>query len=169
MSSTLYDTLAEQMHDGIKEALRKVQVNSEDNDIKTAIERIIPTGSSNISLTGTLRNRGKKSPDKSYRYKGCKFPSLVIEIAYSQRKLNLPDLAERYIYGSEGDIRTVIGINLNDIYQSESDRKKGKHFRPSAATISVWRAKFDDSGGESSVIVAQPVKDIVFFYHSQTS
>jgi hypothetical protein len=38
------------------------------------------------------------------------------------RKLDLPQLAKRYIQGSNSEIRTVIRVNLNDIYKA----KQGK-------------------------------------------
>jgi hypothetical protein len=84
----------------------------------------------------------RKDPDLSYKFlqEGCKFPGLVIEVAWSQRKLDLERLAKRYIEGSNGDIRTVVGVNLNDIYHAR--RNEGT----ATATFSVWRAELDSSG-----------------------
>ncbi|KAI0110181.1 hypothetical protein F4814DRAFT_451156 [Daldinia grandis] len=69
-------------------------------------------------------------PDLSFTYRECTVADLVVEVAWSQSHLKLPDRARRYIEGNNGEIRTVIGLNMNDIY------KGGRR-----ATVSVWKAK----------------------------
>ncbi|MCJ1281277.1 hypothetical protein MMC26_000595 [Xylographa opegraphella] len=72
-----------------------------------------------------LEDGARRDPDKEFRYEGAKYPSLVIEIAYSQRRKNLSKLADQYIVESSGQIRIVIGIQL--------DYKESK-----IAIVSVW-------------------------------
>lgn len=69
-------------------------------------------------------------PDLSFMYRECTMADLVVEVAWSQSNLKLPDRARRYIEGNNGEICTVIGFNMNDIY------KGGRQ-----ATISVWKAQ----------------------------
>ncbi|CZR65286.1 uncharacterized protein PAC_15186 [Phialocephala subalpina] len=62
--------------------------------------------------TRFLAKSDKKSPDKSYGYKDCLYPALVIEVAWSQRPLPLALLAKRYIQRSKGEIRTVVAVKI---------------------------------------------------------
>ncbi|KAI0474680.1 hypothetical protein F4859DRAFT_514529 [Xylaria cf. heliscus] len=74
-------------------------------------------------------------PDLSFTCKGCRTADLVVEVAWSQSNLNLSDRATRFIHGTKGAIRTVIGLNMNDIYRSGC-----------RAMFSVWEAEQD--GGQ---------------------
>jgi hypothetical protein len=67
----------------------------------------------------------KHSPDGSIKHVEAKYPGVVIEVSYSQKKKDLPLLASDYIIGSRSSIRAVVGIDL------EYTGKK--------ATLSVWR------------------------------
>ncbi|KAF2967606.1 hypothetical protein GQX73_g6016 [Xylaria multiplex] len=71
-------------------------------------------------------------PDLSFTNEECIDADLVVEVAWSQRDLKLPYRATRYLEGRQGAIRTVIGFNMNDIYQG------GCH-----ATFSIWKAQHD--------------------------
>ena len=99
----------------------------------------------------------KRDPDLSFRiqHPSCRSPGLVVEVAWSQRGLKLPRLAERYITETNGNIRTVIGLNLNDIYKS----RQNEGASPEPATFSVWQAETDSISGKARLI--NPVKDQV--------
>ncbi|KAJ2972968.1 hypothetical protein NUW58_g9062 [Xylaria curta] len=71
-------------------------------------------------------------PDLSFTNEDCIDADLVVEVAWSQSNLKLPYRATRYIEGKQGAIRTVIGINMNDIYRGGC-----------RATFSVWKAQHD--------------------------
>ncbi|KAJ8132071.1 hypothetical protein O1611_g1553 [Lasiodiplodia mahajangana] len=71
-------------------------------------------------------------PDLSFTNQDCTVADLAVEVAWSQRNLRLPNRATRYIEGKRGAIRTVIGINMNDIYRGGS-----------CATFSAWKAQHD--------------------------
>ncbi|KAI1170114.1 hypothetical protein F4777DRAFT_592191 [Nemania sp. FL0916] len=73
-------------------------------------------------------------PDQSFKYRSCLVAGIVVEVAWSQSNLKLPDRARRCIEGTEGEIRTVIGLNMNDIYLG------GRR-----ATFSVWKAEQHDN------------------------
>ncbi|KAI0875961.1 hypothetical protein GGS24DRAFT_499258 [Hypoxylon argillaceum] len=81
-------------------------------------------------------------PDLSFTYKGCGTADLVVEIAWSQRDLNLPDRARRYVTGMGGEIQTVIGFNMNDIYHGGC-----------GATFSIWKAEQDGDKWRSNTVV----------------
>ncbi|KAJ9137665.1 hypothetical protein NKR23_g8958 [Pleurostoma richardsiae] len=69
-------------------------------------------------------------PDLSYTFRGCTVADLLVEVAWSQSNLRLSDRARRYIEGKNGRIRTVIGLNMGDIYRGAS-----------RATFSIWKAR----------------------------
>ncbi|KAI0414010.1 hypothetical protein F5X98DRAFT_390226 [Xylaria grammica] len=71
-------------------------------------------------------------PDLSFTYEGCEIADLVVEVAWSQKALNLADRARRFIEGTKGAIQTVIGLNMNDICLGAC-----------RATFSIWKGHQD--------------------------
>ena len=65
---------------------------------------ISPTDDVDIEFHVGAKRFDRRNPDKTYTYAGCNFPGLVIEVAWSQRQLDLAGLAEEYIRRSEGSI-----------------------------------------------------------------
>jgi hypothetical protein len=162
MPSFLHDTLAEGIGLDIGFWLEN-RVNYSDERTVAAAKGIIPAGTSIIDFPVAPGFPDKKGPDKSFQHQQCEFPGLVIEVAWSQRKLDLPWLADQYIQRSKGEIRTVVGVNLNDIYR-EKRRKGAKTASADApATFSIWRAEFDNSNGQTRVSVKNSVRDQVHF------
>ncbi|KAK5141709.1 hypothetical protein LTR04_002502 [Oleoguttula sp. CCFEE 6159] len=53
-----------------------------------------------------------RSPDSIFVYEGTRWPSVVLEVANSQKAKDLDKLAHSYIRGSESNIGTVIGLNI---------------------------------------------------------
>ncbi|GAP83887.2 hypothetical protein SAMD00023353_0503060 [Rosellinia necatrix] len=94
------------------------------------------------AINSTLATRVKYSeprddqlePDLSFMHEDSLVAGLVVEVAWSQSNLKLPDRAKRYIEGTSGEIRTVVGLNMNDIYLGR------RH-----ATLSVWKAEKDQN------------------------
>ncbi|KAI9768153.1 MAG: hypothetical protein M1839_004180 [Geoglossum umbratile] len=70
---------------------------------------------------------GHRSPDAAFRHNDARYPSIVIETSFSQKRKDLPRLADHYIPGSYGNIKMVIGL---DIEYRNSKR----------ATVSVWES-----------------------------
>ncbi len=52
-------------------------------------------------------------PDACYGRRRYKFPGVVVEVAYSQKAQELGEIAWNYIVESEGDIKMVIGIDID--------------------------------------------------------
>ncbi|KAL2280861.1 hypothetical protein FJTKL_12173 [Diaporthe vaccinii] len=118
-----------------------------------------------------------KQPDMAWRFLPSdetsgdsgdnQYPGLVIEVAWAQEKHKLKEKAKYYFEATGGQIRTLVGINLNDICRQQSaaekkwDALEGKwkkdagkprpepltFLAPAAAstpaTFSVWRAEYD--------------------------
>ncbi|MCJ1404966.1 hypothetical protein MMC11_008192 [Xylographa trunciseda] len=102
----------------------------------TIAQNIRPSGSASVFLEDGTR----RDPDMQFKYKGARYPSLILEIAYSQSRKgsgkDLTELADQYITESSGSIRTVIGISID--YQ-----------RTKQATVSIWHPKYGlDEQGE---------------------
>ena len=113
-----------------RDILVQLDAFSKGNDLAaTLAQNIRPSGSSSIFLEDGAR----RDPDMQFTYTGALYPSLIVEIAYTQSRKgggkNLMALAEQYITESNGSIRTVIGISLD--YR---DTKK--------ATLSIWHPKY---------------------------
>jgi hypothetical protein len=68
------------------------------------------------------------SPDISFGHIDAKYPSVIIETSFSQKRKDLPRLADDYILGSRGNIKLVIGLDIE--YRASK-----------IATVSVWKPK----------------------------
>jgi hypothetical protein len=83
-------------------------------------------GSGRIFL---LPRPSKREPDASFRHIEAEYPGVIIEVSYSQKRKDLPYLADSYLLGSNGSTRVLIGIDIE--YQ-------GSH----KATVSMWRPEY---------------------------
>lgn len=147
MPSELHEHMAEQINRAITTRLDKFierSVTMTSKQTPQLAGDILTRGSADMKflVPGRVRKKyNKNSPDKSYRHRACpEYPGLVIEVAWSQRPLELHKLAKRYIQRSNGRIRTVVGINIE--YQDAR----------SLADFSVWRAGEADGGGKVSEV-----------------
>lgn len=71
--------------------------------------------------------KSKHEPDASFWHKEAKYPGVIIEVAYSQKK-RLGQLAEDYLLDSNASVQVVVGL---DIGYGKKDLRR--------ATLSVWR------------------------------
>lgn len=117
---------------------------------------------------------GGKGPDASFQLRGCDYPGLIIEVAWSQDKSELEEKAKYYLESTEGEVRTVICFNLHNIFNEQKaaekqwardkERRKNKSdlssfsgpltfLAPAAAatcaSFSVWRAEEGTIGKDS--------------------
>ena len=89
------------------------------------------------------------SLNSSFEHLDAYYPSVVIEVSYSQKRKDLPRLADAYILGSDADIRVVVGLDIE--YRGT---KK--------ATMSVWRPQYTVNHiGEKELVAAQVLTDQV--------
>ncbi|KAI0104666.1 hypothetical protein GGR51DRAFT_572588 [Nemania sp. FL0031] len=70
-----------------------------------------------------------KAPDCSMTHKcqenpSCYFPSLVLEVAWTETKEELRQKAHRYVRLSNGAIRTVVAVYMNKMYKAEVKNEK---------------------------------------------
>jgi hypothetical protein len=68
------------------------------------------------SPEGTAHNvsskLNKNSPGGQYVHKAAGYLSVILEVSYAQKRKSLAYLADGYIVGSEGDIQSVIGLDI---------------------------------------------------------
>ncbi|KIX03047.1 uncharacterized protein Z518_06597 [Rhinocladiella mackenziei CBS 650.93] len=91
----------------------------------------------------------KHSPDGSFRHNKAKYPGVVIEVSYSQKKRDLPRLADDYILGSDAKIRAVVGLDLD--------------YGGKMATVSIWRPRIQvNAAGEKELVSHKRLPDQEF-------
>lgn len=74
----------------------------------------------------------------------------MIEVSYSQKRKDLSRLADDYILGSYGNIRVVVGLDIE--YKGSKE-----------ATLSVWRPHFEtNKAGEKELVAQQTVANQIF-------
>ncbi|KDN62218.1 hypothetical protein CSUB01_12299 [Colletotrichum sublineola] len=76
----------------------------------------------------------QRHPDAQFQHKQAAFPGVVLEVSYSQDGKNLKKLAWDYILHSNGDIKAVIGLDINH------------GVKPS--TVSLWRPEYTRDEGD---------------------
>ena len=84
-------------------------ISNGNNAAAVLARKIKCIGSASIFLEDNARH----DPDKEFAYEAAKYPSVIIEIAYSQTKKNLSRLADHYIVESSGQVQKVVGIELD--------------------------------------------------------
>jgi hypothetical protein len=80
-------------------------------------------------------------PDGQFFYEHGKYPIVVLEISYSQARKRLRKLAQDYILYSNGNIKLVIGIDIN--YKNKESQE---------ATVSLWRPKYTRQDEDDDVL-----------------
>ncbi|KIX08396.1 uncharacterized protein Z518_03052 [Rhinocladiella mackenziei CBS 650.93] len=91
----------------------------------------------------------KHSPDGSFRHIEARYPGVVIEVSYSQKRRDLPRLADDYILGSDAEIRAVVGLDLD--------------YRGKRATVSIWRPRIQvNAAGEKELVAHKSLADQEF-------
>lgn len=70
----------------------------------------------------------KHEPDASFWHDNGRYPGVIIEVTYSQKRKSLGRLAEDYLLDSDTSVQVVVGL---DIEYGKNDSRK--------ATLSVWR------------------------------
>lgn len=59
-----------------------------------------------------LPNGAIKRPDIAFDYLGSDYPSFIVEVGHSQKSEELPALARQFIESTNGDIHTVVTVDL---------------------------------------------------------
>ena len=121
-----------------------------DGSAATHARNVEPGGSPTLKLPSNQAGKyDLHDPDATFYYKDTRWPRIIIEVSYPQKRKALKDLAEKYILGSNGNISAVIGLDV--------EYKISKQ-----ATLSVWRSKFKvKPDGQRYLFASQTVVDEV--------
>jgi hypothetical protein len=92
----------------------------------------------------------KHEPDASFWHTDAKYPGVILEVAYSQKRAKLSRLADDYLLDSNASVRVVVGFDIE--YGEKRSRK---------ATISVWRPHMGGTTSGNELRVTQKVIDVV--------
>lgn len=131
-----------------QEILRQLGTIAESGSPSAIFARNVETSASTeIDFKDT--EYGSHEPDASFQHIEAQFPGVILEVSYSQKRKDLPRLANDYILGSDADIRVVIGIDVE--YKGSKE-----------ASVSVWRPQIGvNDMGEQELSVLQTVTDQV--------
>lgn len=133
--------------------------NNYSRKTRELFENVQAFGDMEIELSGKKTRRA----DCSYQYVDSKYeqPSLLIEVMWYQSIKDMREKVNDYIYGSDGHIATVVGINLSGTYKLWSeikqrwDPKSGANNR-GPINIIIWRAATNVKG-ELVIEESEPV------------
>ena len=147
MPTPLHEEFITRIVEEIQVQLRSIQGASAE-----FAKKVRPRGSASIKFAD--EEYSKHDPDAQFRHSKAQFPGIVIEVSYAQKKKDLERLAGDYILGSDGDIRVVVGLNI--------EYKTGKK-----ATLSVWRPNIiTNEAGEKELVAQLIVANQVCIHHS---
>lgn len=96
--------------------------------------QIVNGGSSRILLETEEEKPLQRHPDAQFQHPQAAFPGVVVEISYSQDGKDLEKLAWEYIQHSNGDIKAVVGIDIN--------------YGVKPSTVSLWQPEYAQEEGE---------------------
>lgn len=118
----------------VQEITKKLDDIEKNGDLvsSTFAQKIHGMGSARIDLLGTEEQEGKpkmrRDPDFSFQHIEARWPGVVLELSYPLKRRTLPHLADDYLLETDGNIRMLVGIDL------DTDTKRG--------TISTWQPLF---------------------------
>lgn len=141
--------------DGVEDAIRSQLKTIRSGGDKAAFfaQKVRPARSTEIyfpvdnALPGT---RLKYELDASFWHKDARYPGVIIEVAYSQKRKRLARLAEDYLLDSNASVQVVVGLDIE--YGKKGSRK---------ATLSVWRTYVVITAEGNELRVVQEVADEV--------
>ena len=116
-------------------------------------QKVHPARSSEIYFPVDDAPPGKKSkhePDASFWHEDAKYPGVIIEVAYSQKRKKLGRLAEDYLLDSDASVQVLVGLDIE--YGNKGSRK---------ATLSVWRTHVAHTADGDELRVVQEIVDEV--------
>ncbi|KAH0536729.1 hypothetical protein FGG08_006437 [Glutinoglossum americanum] len=93
-----------------------------------------------------------RSPDASFYFGDGKYPTVIIETSFSQKRHDLENLAREYITRSQMNVQLVVGLDIG-------------YPKPTKATVSVWTPEYVETNGKpyfyaKKIIDNDPFRDI---------
>ncbi|KAF9730248.1 hypothetical protein PMIN01_12181 [Paraphaeosphaeria minitans] len=145
MPTAVHELFIARIEDAIPNQLKPIRDGS---DNAAAFARMLyPARSTEIFFpddNDPATTKAKREPDTSFWHDNARYPGVIIEVAYSQRKERLDRLAESYILDSDASVQAVIGLAID--YGKNGSRK---------ATLSVWWPKLHQTAEGPELLVVR--------------
>lgn len=164
MPTDIHDGLGTEIVGSILKKFVLLGQNCDNRQLVDVAKQIEPHGTSKLAFDGT---RARREPDGSFVHRGCtkqRGPTWVIEVnwTYSKTRQDFAERAKELIRLSKGEIRTVVNVDLGEIYRA--GLKDGvKTGGPAPALLSIWRPRLESSagGGESGLTAYADPEEMV--------
>lgn len=122
-------------------------------------QKIKPFASSRVELPEVINGEERyiiREPDASFGHTKARFPGVVVEICYSQKRRAIRDLVDDYILCTDGSINAVVCLDI-------------EYRRTKKATISVWRPAYRVENGVEVFEATPEVDEEVCFLLSEVT
>jgi hypothetical protein len=152
MPTAVHELFVARVEDAIFSQLKSIRKGSD--GAAAFARKVYPTRSTEIYLPvddATTEIKSKHEPDASFCHTDARYPGVIIEVAYSQKKKSLSRLAEDYLLDSDTGIQVVVGLDIE--YGKKESQK---------ATLSVWRTYVDGNEIRVALEVADEVRRIAW-------
>ncbi|KAL9567457.1 hypothetical protein ACKAV7_008407 [Fusarium commune] len=149
MPSPIHSYVASVFQQEVVTELHNAVANCTD-ETKSIAKKIMNVQDCRVYLKETGDNYGptKREPDIQFQYPDTTYPSVVVEVSYSQDGKDLRRLAQDYILYSDGEVKLVIGLDL--------------HYRNEPSTVSLWRPEFTEIEDGLELGISEEVKQVPF-------
>ncbi|KAH6708922.1 hypothetical protein BKA61DRAFT_615088 [Leptodontidium sp. MPI-SDFR-AT-0119] len=145
MPSTVHECFIAQLVEEIQNQLKAISGTSAE------FAKDISSGASS-RIKSADPEYGTHDPDAQFQHSRAQYPGVVIEVSYSQKRRDLPHLADDYILGSDSNIQVVVGVDIE--YGGDKARM---------ATFSMWEDDVElDEDGENVLVAKQTIDNQVF-------
>ncbi|CAF3556153.1 unnamed protein product [Fusarium graminearum] len=130
-----------------------LKIGNENISIQEITSNIKPAGSARIFLNyddkvRDLKDMLRRQPDGQFQHRRAQFPGVAFEISYSQDGKKLTRIAKEYINYSNGNIKAVVCIDINNATES---------------TVSLWKARLTPADdGKCDLDFDQTIKSAPF-------
>ncbi|KAI8946160.1 hypothetical protein F4801DRAFT_583701 [Xylaria longipes] len=122
MPTVVHEVMGNKIEVGVDKWITQLQ-GAVDAKISNAARSFVSTGSADVEFPFAKGESDSKSPDKSFMPRECErqciYPTVVVEIGFSQSSKDLREKAETYIRCSKREIRVVIGVDMDKMYRAE--------------------------------------------------
>ncbi|KAI9695105.1 MAG: hypothetical protein M1820_008909 [Bogoriella megaspora] len=150
MPTAVHEFFIDKVEDAIRSQLKVIRDESGRKaqfaqKVETARSTIVRLATSDPSINSEYQ------PDASFWHSNARYPGVIIEVAYSQKKKRLGRLAENYLLDSNTSIRAVVGLDID--YGKKGSRK---------ATLSIWRPRLFDTADGSELRAVDEAADQAF-------
>lgn len=129
MPTAIHELFIARVEDDILSQLKIIREGS--GDAATFARKVQPARSTEIFFpveNAPATEQSKHEPDASFWHQDAKYPGVIIEVAYSQKRRRLGRLAENYLLDSDASVQAVVGLDIE--YGKKGSCK---------AAVSIWR------------------------------